>query len=55
MNFELKQEEEALASRETPPESCLLDAVRDLVEEEDNGGPIFECSWDDIESGQVTL
>ena len=55
MNFELKQEEEALASGETPPESHLLAAVRDLVEGEDDGGPIFECSWDDIESGRVTL
>ena len=55
MNFKLKWEEEALASEETPPESHLLDAVRDLVKGEDNGGPIFECSWDDIESGRVTL
>ena len=53
MNFELKREEEALASRETPPESHLLDAVRDLVEGEDDGGLIFECSWDDIASGRV--
>ena len=37
MNFELKREEEALASRETPPESHLLDAVRDLIEGEDDG------------------
>ena len=55
VNFELKREEEALASGETPPESHLLDAVRNLVEGEDDGGPIFECSWDDIESGCVTL
>ena len=53
MNFELKREEEALASGETPPESHLLDAVRDLVEGEDNGGPIFECSWDDVASGEL--
>ena len=53
MNFELKREEEALASGETPPESRLLDAVRDLVEEEDDGGLIFECSWDEIASGAV--
>ena len=53
MNFELKREEEALASRETPPESHLLDAVRDLVEGEDDGGPIFECSWDKIASSRV--
>ena len=39
MNFELKREEVVLASGETPPESHLLDAVRDLVEGEDNGGP----------------
>ena len=38
MNFELKREEEALASGETPPESHLLDAVRDLVEERTMGG-----------------
>ena len=55
VNFELKREEEALASGETPPESHLLDVVRDLVEGEDNGGLIFECSWDDIDSGHVTL
>ena len=55
MNFELKREEEALASGETPPESHLLDAVRDLVKGEDNGGPIFKCTWEDIESGRVTL
>ena len=55
MNLELKREEEALASGETPPESHLLDAVRDLVEGEDDGGPIIKCSWDDIESGRVTL
>ena len=53
MNFELKPEEEVLASGETPPESHLLDAVRDLVEEEDDGGPIFECTWDDVASGRV--
>ena len=53
MNFELRREEAALASRETPPESHLLDAVRDLVEGEDDGGLIFECSWDDVASGRV--
>ena len=53
MNFKLKREEEALASGETPPKSHLLDVVRDLVEGEDNGGPIFECSWDKIASGQI--
>ena len=53
MNFELKREEEVLASGETPPESHLLDAVRNLVEEEDDGGPIFECTWDDVASGRV--
>ena len=53
MNFELKLEEEALASGEIPPESHLLDAVRNLVEEEDDGGPIFECTWDDVASGRV--
>ena len=52
MNFELKREEEALASGETP-ESHLLDAVRDLIKGEDDGGPIFECSWDEIASGRV--
>ena len=53
MNFELKREEEALASRETPPESRLLDAVRDLIKGENNGGPIFKCSWDEIASSRV--
>ena len=55
MHFELKREEEALASGETPPESHLLDAVRDLIEGEDDGGPIFKGSWDNIESGRITL
>ena len=55
MNFRLKREEEALASGETPPKSHLLDMVRDLVKREDDGGPIFECSWDDIESGHGPL
>ena len=55
MNFKLKREEEALASGETPPESHLLDVVRDVIEGEDDGGPIFKCSWEDIESGRVTL
>ena len=45
MNFGLKWEEEALASRETPLESHLLDVVRELVEGEDDGGLIFKCSW----------
>ena len=53
MNFELKREEEALASGETPPESHLLDVVRDLFEEEDNGGLIFECTWDNVAFGRV--
>ena len=53
MNFELKREEEALASGETPLESHLLDAVRGLVEGEDDGGPIFECTWDNVSSGRV--
>ena len=53
MNFELKWEEEALASGETPPKSHLLEAVRDLIEGEDDGGPIFECSWNEIASGRV--
>ena len=53
MNFELRREEEALASGEIPPESHLLDAVRGLVEGENDGGPIFECSWDEIASGRV--
>ena len=55
MRFELRRGEEALASRETPPEGCLLGMVRDLIGEVDDGGPIFECSWDDIELGCVTL
>ena len=29
------------------------DTVRDLVEGEDDGGPIFECTWDEIASGRV--
>ena len=53
MNFELKREEEVLASGETPPESHLLDAVRDLIEGEDDGGLIFECTWDDVASGRI--
>ena len=27
--------------------------MRDLVEGEDDGGPIFECSWDEIASSEL--
>ena len=37
--------------KEKAIKSHLLDAVRDLIEGEDNGGPIFKCSWDEIASG----
>ena len=55
MRLKLRQEEEALASRETPPESCLLGMVEDLLFKVDGGGPIMECLFEDIESGQVEL
>ena len=51
MRLELRWEEEALASRETPPESRLLGMVEDLLGGVDDGGPILECSFEDIESG----
>ena len=31
----------ALASRETPPESSLLEMVRELISEGEDGGPIM--------------
>ena len=55
MRVKLRQEEEVLASGEMPPESCLLEMVEDLLGEVDDGGPILECSFEDIESGRVTL
>ena len=55
MRLELRQEEEALASRETPPESNLLRLVEELVFEVDNGGPIMTCLYEDVESGIVEL
>ena len=55
MRLELRQEEEALASRETPAESGLLRMVGELLFDVNNGGPIMECSFKDVESGQVEL
>ena len=41
MRVELRQEEEVLASRETPRESSLLKMVRDLISEGEDGGAIL--------------
>ena len=51
MRVELRQEEEVLASGETPPEGHLLGMVEDLLSEVDNGGLILECSFEDLELG----
>ena len=55
MRFELRQEEEALAPGETPPESSLLRMVEELVFELDDGGPIITYSYEDLELGLVEL
>ena len=41
MRVELRQEEEVLASREMPPESSLLEMVRELISKGEDGGPIL--------------
>ena len=41
MRIELRQEEEVLASREMPPESSLLEMVRELISEGKDGSPIM--------------
>ena len=41
MRVKLRWEEEVLASGEMPPESILLEIVRDLVLEGEDGGPIM--------------
>ena len=51
MRLKLRQEEEALAPGETPPESYLLGMVEDLHFEVNDGGPIMECLFEDLESG----
>ena len=55
MRLELRQDEEALASRESPPESSLSRMVKELVFDIDNGGPIMTCSYKDVELGLVEL
>ena len=48
MRVELRREEEVLASGETPPESSLLEMVRELISEGEGGGPILtqeELGW----------
>ena len=55
MRLELRQEEEALASGETPPESRLLGMVEDLLFNVNDGSPIMECSFEDLESGRIEL
>ena len=55
MRIKLRQEEEVLASGETPPKGCLLEMIEDLLGEVDDGGLILECSFEDIELEQVTL
>ena len=41
MSVELRREEEVLASGEMPQESSLLEMVRELISEEEDGGPIL--------------
>ena len=55
MRLELRQEEKALASGEMPPESHLLGMVEDLLFKVNDGGPIMECLFEDLESGRVEL
>ena len=48
MRLELRQEEEVLASGETPLESSLLEMVRELLSEGEDRGPIItqeELGW----------
>ena len=51
MRLELRQEEEALASGETPLESSLLEMVRELISKGEEGGPIMTQE----ESGRIEL
>ena len=51
MKLKLRQEEEILASGETPPESGLSRMVEELLFVVDDGGPIMECSFEDVELG----
>ena len=55
MRLELRREEETLDSREMPPESHLLRMVEDLLFKVNNGGPIMERSFEDLESGRIEL
>ena len=55
MNLDLRQEEEALASRETPPEINLLRMVEELVFKVDDRSPIMTCLFEELESGLVEL
>ena len=41
MRVKLRQEEEVLASGETPPKSSLLEMVRELISKGKDGGPIM--------------
>ena len=41
VRVELRWEEEVLASGETPPESSLLEMVRELVSKGEDRGPIL--------------
>ena len=41
MRLKLRQEEEVLASGEIPPESSLLEMVRELISEGEDRGPIM--------------
>ena len=41
MRVKLRQEEEVLASRETPQESSLLEMVRELISEGEEGDPLL--------------
>ena len=48
VRVKLRWEEEVLASGKMPPESSLLEMVRELISEGEDGGPIMmqeEQSW----------
>ena len=47
MRIELRQEEEVLASRETPQESSLLEMVRELISKGEDGDAIL--SQEDVD------
>ena len=51
VRLKLRWEEEVLASGETPPESSFSRTVEELLFKVDDGGPILEYLFKDMESG----